>query len=192
MKRIVRVSVGDVTVTLNFSVGAWIELEETYGDTPGAIVKAIVPPKEKISEIFESKIKKRVLHIASVLIRYGSDYERIVNGNSVPSYTEEEIGSLIGNMEYVSLYTAILNAIQIGQGREIEATEDPKKKRKSHAGSMSSAWLIYYGRILNIPNSEFRIMPCGELFDLIACHQITHGAKEKKKEETIFQLMSRS
>jgi hypothetical protein len=46
-------------------------------------------------------------------------------------------------------------------------------------------WFEYYGRILNIPRDEFWCMPFGELGDLIACHQIYNGAKEKNTDDEI-------
>ena len=29
-------------------------------------------------------------------------------------------------------------------------------------------------------------MPCGEFFDLIACYQIMHGAKERETEQALY------
>lgn len=57
---------------------------------------------------------------------------------------------------------------------------------------MNSAWLLYYGKLLNFERKELMATPCGELYDLMACHQISNGAKEKKKDESIFDLMSKA
>lgn len=43
----------------------------------------------------------------------------------------------------------------------------------------SPAWFFYFQRVLMIPTEEFNLMPVGRFNDLIACHQIAHGAKEK-------------
>lgn len=45
---------------------------------------------------------------------------------------------------------------------------------------MSLAWFDFYGRLLNIPRCEVDALPMGEMLDMIACYQITKGAKEKE------------
>lgn len=38
---------------------------------------------------------------------------------------------------------------------------------------------MFYLRLLNIPRAEWGLTTPGEIFDLAACWQILHGAKEK-------------
>ncbi len=44
---------------------------------------------------------------------------------------------------------------------------------------ISPAWFLYFQRILMIPTDEFNSIPVGQFNDLVACHQIANGAKEK-------------
>ncbi|MBQ3199081.1 MAG: hypothetical protein IJB67_01755 [Firmicutes bacterium] len=41
---------------------------------------------------------------------------------------------------------------------------------------------MFYLRLLQVPRSEWVLTGVGQLFDMVACWQIMHGAKEKAPE----------
>ena len=48
---------------------------------------------------------------------------------------------------------------------------------------MNLAWLLFYGRKLNMRRQEIMCTRYGEMLDMIACLAIYNGAKAKKKQK---------
>lgn len=46
---------------------------------------------------------------------------------------------------------------------------------------VGSAWIFYMGHLAGLSRLEVSYLPIGEVMDQIACYQIFHGAKEKKR-----------
>ena len=48
---------------------------------------------------------------------------------------------------------------------------------------MNLAWLLFYGRKLNMGRQEIMVTRYGEMLDMIACLAIYKGATPKKKQK---------
>lgn len=128
MQRTSCVEINGKKFSLNFSVGAWIELEEKYDDV-NSLIKSIVPDDRNY---FETGLMRKVVEIASVLMRYGYERDRLFNIEADAPYGASELLAVLTKLEYVELYAAVLNAIQTGQKRTVEA--EPPKKAKATPG----------------------------------------------------------
>lgn len=54
---------------------------------------------------------------------------------------------------------------------------------------LTTAWLLFWGLRLGLGRGETLHTRLGELFDLIDCYAIAHGAKPKGQERSIDDIL---
>ena len=123
MNRITEISLLGKTYPLNYSVKAAQILGERFGGSTREVIQAIVREGEPVDA---TAVTDNVLYIAEVLIKYGALYRKHIDGVDCDTLTAEDMSDLLSKAEYLSLFSAILQAIATSQGRMIEAEEDRK------------------------------------------------------------------
>lgn len=126
MNRITEVELCGKMYALNYSAKAAQILSDRF-DGPQNVFRAFIPGKDEgridplTTEVFDN-----VLFAAETMMKYGAKYREIFDGVSCGALSVAEMETLLGQQEYLILYSAVLGALQSGARREVEVEEDPK------------------------------------------------------------------